>query len=121
MDINLLSSKPNWWPVRIVTAISIATLVIGFPVALVWANGEYGRLSESALEKGREPGLPELLTSIVMFVWYLVSSCFWAALMLVLARLFNKIDEIVWLKASEADRIEIYRKRRKTNPPVDNG
>ena len=102
-----LFDRPRWWAPKAIFWISIAVFAMGTLVAFGTAMSSY---QEAAADPARSQGA-SLLAAIFQFVWVFISSCFWAILVICFGRGFDKLDELVWLAASPADRREIVRRR----------
>jgi hypothetical protein len=88
--------------------VSIAVLIAGGFWSLGQTTGEYRRMAEAADQAN---SLAPVLSAFFLFAWYFASNCFWAALLLAFGQAFEKLDQLVWPRASEADRREIVLRR----------
>lgn len=109
-DINVdsLFSRPKWWVPTAIFQISIAVFIGGVVVSI----GETMKAYEHATEASDMGVLGATLAAALQFSWYFVSNCFWAIVAICFGRGIDKLDELVWLAASEPDRQEIVRRRR---------
>jgi hypothetical protein len=102
IDVSSLAAKPKWWVTTVTSWSAVTILIAGFTVAL-----------GGAVALGDEV---TTLTKVLTFARYFLSSSFWALIFLATSFAFDKLDELVWLSASEADRREIMRRRGRRGP-----
>ncbi len=117
LDLFTLATRPPWRvphilvrAARILFALSILAIIIGY----FWASWVYKMSSETEgmtelmLAFGGNPG--ELLLTVGM---YTLTLAFYAGILWLISLIIDKVDQIVWLNASEQDRLNIYNQRQK--------
>lgn len=110
IDVSSLSSRPRWWVPTALMWVSIGVFAVGTLVSVGEAMSSY----DHAAADPERSASASLLAAVFQFVWYFVSNCFWAILVICVGRGIDKLDELVWLAASESDRREIARRRRRS-------
>jgi len=111
-----LSDRPSWWLPKLMKWAAILSAVI----ALLMFVGSF---TLEALDTYALSEAVEGEDSVVMNLSYIADEALWAALgILFYAAVFwmlslavDKIDQLVWLNASDDDRAEILAKRKKKN------
>ncbi|PHS38271.1 MAG: hypothetical protein COA91_08455 [Robiginitomaculum sp.] len=117
LDLSTLAARPPWRvphmlvrAARVLFALSILAIVVGY----FWASWVYKMssqtegLTELMVAYGGNPG--ELLLTVGM---YTLTLAFYAGILWLISLIVDKVDQIVWLNATEQDRLNIYNQRQK--------
>ena len=114
LDLSTLTSRPPWRVVKIIRWLAIGCVVLSIVLGLVAAV--LGYMDSSVLGTHDETSasailpLGELASELA---WEVIAFAIYAFFLWLIALGVDKIDQLVWLKASEEDRLHIYNQRHK--------
>lgn len=114
-----LSDKPTWWVPRFMkwaALIAAVFTVLFFVISLVIASFEVFDVMALGASEGEGFSLVVSLADMASeSAWAAIGMLFYAVVFWILALAVDKIDQLVWLNASNEDREEILSKRKKKN------
>ncbi len=112
LDLSILASRPSWripkffkWAAIIAIVISIAVMLVS-----VWCSHWYLTLPEGDTQEMFANAMAENTSDISYFSAWLGFVALMSWLMAIIA---DRLDQLVWLNASEEDRLHIYNQRQK--------
>lgn len=110
-----LSDLPKWWGVRALRWFAIGLIV--FSALSFLGTAITGYIDSIALHGISETNSVYLNLSHMMdeLAWAALSLGFYAAVLWFLSEIVAKVDQLVWLNATDEDRAEILKKRTKKN------
>jgi len=120
-DFSKLSAKPSWWMLRYLKIAAILFLVLS-AVSFV-GSVLFGFIDSIALNDPVNEEDSISLNLSYMFdelAWASIGLGFYAAVLWFLSQIMEKVDQIVWLNASNEDRMWIYNRRVKKKSNVKN-
>jgi len=109
-----LSDRPKWWLPKLMKWVAIASAVFGvvmFIGSMVLEALDTYALSD--IEDGEESIALSLSYIADEALWGSIGILFYAAIFWMLSLAVDKIDQLVWLNATDADREDILAKRKK--------
>lgn len=118
-QIYKLSDRPKWWAVRVFKVLSLFTAafaLIALIVIFVFTTFEV--FDVMALSGAEESGSELILYFLDEAVWLSLGLLFYALIFWFLSLAIDKLDQLVWLNASQEDRSEILQKRKKKNAKI---
>ena len=117
-----LAERPKWWLPRLFKWLSVILLVIGI---LAWIVSEIIKIylgsiiesfdNENINEDVQDHFLTEVSDSMYSASIYFVDLMFTVLFLWLLAIAVDKLDELVWVNASDKDKAYIISKRKKKN------
>ena len=111
-----LSDRPKWWLPKLMKWVAIASTVFG--IIMFIGSMVLEGIDTYALSGG-EYDEESIALSLSYFaeeaLWGSIGIVFYAAVFWMLSLAVDKIDQLVWLNASDEDREEILAKRKKKN------
>lgn len=110
-----LFDRPKWWGVKVLRFVAIALLVCSAVFFLVSAGT--GFLHNVALGSVDDGETVYLNVSYMTdeLAWAALSVGFYATVLWFLSEIMDKVDQLVWLAATDEDRAKIIKKRKKKN------
>lgn len=111
-----LSDRPKWWLPKLMKWVAILGTALS---VIMWV----GSMALEALDTYALNGSDSGEDSVVMnlsymadeILWGAIGILFYAVVLWMLSLAVDKIDQLVWLNASNEDREEILAKRKKKN------
>lgn len=116
LDLSTLASRPPWRVVKIFRWLAILTAVLTL-LGFIMSGILY--LQVMALNSAQENTDTENAVSLdiadflIEAAWSGLGLLFYAVVFWMLALVADKLDQLVWLKASEQDKLHIYNQRQK--------
>ena len=112
-----LSDRPKWWVPRLMkwaAIIAAVFTVLFFVVSIVIASFEVFDVMALGSSDGEGASLVLSLADLASeSAWAAIGMLFYAVVFWMLALAVDKIDQLVWLNATDEDRAEILAKRKK--------
>ena len=111
-----LSDRPKWWLPRLFKFVGIAVALLGlvsYLASLMLYSSAYALHGDSEeWQESREVLLGSLMEDTATLA---IEALFALAFLWLLAIGLDKLDQLVWLNASDEDREDILAKRKKKN------
>ena len=111
-----LSDRPKWWLPRLMKWIAISTALLAL---IMWLGSmALEAFDTMALNGGQSEEDSAVLNLSYMadeVLWGAIGILFYASVFWMFSLAVDKLDQIVWLNASNVDREEIIARRRKKN------
>ncbi len=112
-----LSDRPPWWLVKVLKVISVLSAVVAVFTGLIALVFSWYAESFNAAQEEASNGADNVSLYFVDFLYEAAAAAvgllFYTVIFWLLALAVDKLDQLVWLSATDEDRSEIIQKRKK--------
>ena len=111
-----LADRPKWWLPRVMKWLAILAFVIGGVFIIFGLIAGYFYMEiPSEDESVKEALYGALSTTFENSGYYLILTGFYGLILWLASKAVDKVDQLVWLNASDEDRDFILKKRKRKN------